>query len=122
MQNYTTATIEGHVTHEPIIRETKTGKSICSFSLAVNHFTKSEDKPKVSFIDVETWDKLADICGRNVSKGKRLMVIGRLRQDRWEGEDGKTRSKIKVVGTEVRFLEAMKPVTSEGGVQKAALG
>ena len=122
MQNYTTATIEGHVTHDPIIKETKTGKSLCTFSLAVNHFTRSEDNPKVSFIDVETWDKQADICGRNVAKGKRLMVIGRLRQDRWEGEDGKARSKIKVVGTEVRFLEMMKKEESEEGTPKAAHG
>lgn len=105
MKNYATATIEGFVTHEPVLRTTKTGKNVCSFSLAVNHFNKDNSEPKVSYIDVETWEKLADICAKNISKGRRVIVIGPLRQDRWEGADGKVQSKVKIVGTEVRFIE-----------------
>ncbi len=123
MQNYATATIEGFVTREPVIKKTKSGKSLCSFALAVNHFSKNEEDPKVSFIDVETWEKLADICSRNVSKGKRLIIIGKLRQDRWEGDDGKTRSKIKIIGSEVRFLETIKaPQQQENVLAEAAQG
>lgn len=113
MQNYAAATVEGFVTHDPVLKKTKTGKNLCSFAIAVNHFSRDEENPKVSFIDVETWEKLADVCSRNVSKGKRLIVMGRLRQDRWEGQDGKTRSKIKIVGSEVRFLESRKSGESE---------
>ncbi len=108
MRNYATATIEGFVTHSPILRETKTGKAVCSFSLAVNHYTKADSEPKVSFIGVETWEKTAAICAENISKGRRVMVIGALRQDRWEGKDGKVQSKIKIVANEVRFLEPPK--------------
>lgn len=108
MQNYASATIEGFVTHEPQLKTTKTGKSVCTFSIAVNHYSKSEEPPRVSFIEVETWEKVADFCSKSVSKGKRIMVIGTLRQDRWESEDGKTRSRIKIVGNEIRFLESKK--------------
>lgn len=108
MHNYAAATIEGFVTHEPQLKTTKTGKSVCTFSIAVNHYSKSEEPPKVSFIEVETWEKVADLCSKSVSKGKRIMVIGTLRQDRWESEDGKTRSRIKIVGNEIRFLESKK--------------
>jgi len=114
MQNYATATIEGFVTREPILRKTKTGKSVCSFSLAVNHFSKADSEPKVSFIEVETWEKIADICSKNINKGKRVMVIGPLRQDRWEGKDGKNQSKVKIIGNEVRFLETLKKQEPEG--------
>ncbi len=106
MQNYATATIEGFVTKEPLIKKTKTGKSLCTFSLAINHYSKENEAPKVSFIEVETWEKIADVCSRNVSKGRRLMVIGSLRQDRWENESGKTQSRLKIIGNEIRFLEA----------------
>jgi single-strand DNA-binding protein len=106
MQNVAAATIEGFVTRDPVLKRTKTGKSVCSFSLAVNHYTKMDDSPKVSFIEVETWEKIAELCSQKIAKGKRILVIGGLRQDRWEGKDGKTQSRIKIVGNEVRFLES----------------
>jgi single-strand DNA-binding protein len=108
MQNYSNATIEGFVTHEPQLRKTKTGKSVCSFSLAINHYSKSDEPPRVSFIEVETWEKIAEACSKNVTKGKRLMVMGSLRQDRWEDDNGKTQSRIKIIGNEIRFLENAK--------------
>jgi single-strand DNA-binding protein len=111
MNNYTTATVEGHVTHVPILKKTKTGKNVLSFSLAVNHYSADESAKKVSYIDIETWDKLAEIASKHITKGRRLMVFGTLRQDRWEGIDGKKQSKIKVVGKEIRYLESLsKPV------------
>ncbi|PKL40673.1 MAG: single-stranded DNA-binding protein [Spirochaetae bacterium HGW-Spirochaetae-1] len=117
MKNYATATVEGFVTQDPTLKKTKTGKSVCNFSLAVNHFTKADSDPKVSYIDVETWDKVAEICSDNVSKGRRVMVIGPIRQDRWDGKDGKIQSKIKIVGSEVRFLEPFKK-KEEGASQQ----
>lgn len=113
MQNYQTVTIEGRATHDPELKQTKTGKNVCSFSVAMNHYSKEGDEPRVSFIDVETWEKLADYCAGNVAKGRRLMVAGTLRQDRWEGQDGKKQSRIKIVGKEVRFIETVKKQDAE---------
>ncbi len=110
MQNFSNATVEGFVTHDPQAKVTKTGKALCTFALAINHYSKNEEPPRVSFIEVETWEKVADFCSRNISKGKRVIVIGSLRQDRWEDDKGKTQSRIKIVGNEVRFLESGKPV------------
>jgi single-strand DNA-binding protein len=108
MQNYASATVEGFVTHEPVLKTTKTGKSVCSFSIAINHYSNPESPPKVSYLDIETWEKFAEHCSKNVSKGKRVMVIGELRQDRWEGTDGRIQSKIKVVGNQLRLLGSLK--------------
>ncbi len=113
MQNFANATIEGFVTHSPTVKQTKTGKSVCTFSIAINHFNKADSEPSVSYVDVETWENLAKICSGNIIKGKRVMVIGALRQDRWEGKDGKTQSKIKIIGNEVRFLENFKSQKDE---------
>jgi single-strand DNA-binding protein len=106
--NYGNVTIEGFVTHDPSSKKTKTGKDVCNFSLAIHHYSKADSEPQVSYIDVETWEKLAGICSDNITKGKRVMVIGTLKQDRWNGQDGKTQSKIKIVGREIRFLESLK--------------
>ena len=74
--------------------------------------------PKVSYIDIETWEKVAEMCGKSVSKGKKIMVIGTLKQDRWEGKDGKTQSKIKLVGKEIRFLDVKR---KDGGAAEQAV-
>jgi single-strand DNA-binding protein len=108
MFNYTAATIEGNVTHEPVMRSTKTGKAVCTFSVAVNHFSSPDSQPRVSFVDIETWEKVAEICSKRIAKGKKVLIIGTLKQDRWEGKDGKTQSKIKLVGKEIRFLDTHK--------------
>lgn len=101
-------TIEGNATRNPEMKKTKTGKDVCNFTLAVNHYSKENTEPQVSFIDVETWEKLAGVCSTGITKGKRVLVMGTLRQERWEGPDGKNRSRIKIVGKEVRFVESMK--------------
>ena len=106
MSNYQTVTIEGNVTHPPTFKTTKTGKNVCTFSLAVHHHSSDDSQEKVSYFDIETWDKLAEMCSKNIHKGRHILAFGTLRQDRWEGEDGKKQSKIKVVGKEIRFLES----------------
>jgi single-strand DNA-binding protein len=114
MHNYTAATVEGFVANEPIVRETKTGKSVCTFAVAINHYSDPDSSPKVSYLDVETWQKLAEMCSKNVKKGKRVMVMGGLRQDRWEGKDGRIQSKIILIGKEIRFLDSLKTVKESG--------
>jgi single-strand DNA-binding protein len=111
--SFTAATIEGFVTQSPTVRKTKTGKSLCTFSLAIRHYSQPDTEPKVSFMDVETWEKLADMCSERINKGKRILVIGTLRQDRWEGKDGKLQSKIKLIGNKIRFLEEKLKTASE---------
>lgn len=111
MQNFSNATIEGFVTHDPLAKTTKTGKSLCTFALAINHYSKADEPPRVSFIEVETWEKIADVCSRNITKGKRVLVTGSLRQDRWEDDNGKMQSRIKIIGNEVVFLSS--PKTAE---------
>lgn len=108
MNNFNSATIEGYVTHDPRVKETKTGKSVCTFAVAMNHYSEADSASRVSYIDIETWDKLADVCSKNLSKGKRVMVHGKIRQDRWEGKEGRVQSRIIVVGREVRFLDPVR--------------
>lgn len=105
MQNYSTATVEGYATHDAVSRTTKTGKNVCTFAIAINHFSKVDEDPRVSFVDVEAWDKKGEFCAKTITKGKRVMVMGTLRQDRWEGKDGKTQTKIKIIANEIRMIE-----------------
>lgn len=104
-RNILSTTMEGFVTDDPIIEKSRTGKSICRFSLAVNHFSMPDSPPKVSYIDVEAWENLGEIMNEHLSKGKIVVVVGELRQDRWEGKDGRIQSRIKLVANQFRMTK-----------------
>jgi len=85
------------------MQPTKTGRKLCMFSLSIAHYIKPGEPPKVSFVEVEAWDELAE-RNEEFKKATRVMVTGLLRQDRWEDEKGKISSRIKVFANEIRVL------------------
>ena len=90
----------GNLTRDPESRETKSGKNVTNFSIAINN--KVNDT--VTYIDVETWNKSADNCKRFLSKGRRVLVEGRLQLNTWKPKSGENRSKIYCVADSVTFL------------------
>lgn len=95
--------IMGRLTRDPEMRTTSTGKTIVSFSLAVDRGGQDD---QADFFDVTAWEKLGELVNQYLSKGRRCLVQGRLRQDSWDDkETGKKRSKVEVVATDVTFLD-----------------
>lgn len=93
----------GRLTRDPETRTTTTGKTIVSFSLAVDRGGQDD---QADFFDVTAWEKLGELVAQYLSKGRRCLVQGRLRQDSWDDkESGKKRSKVEVVATDVTFLD-----------------
>lgn len=113
MNSLNSILIEGNVVRDPVIRETPRGSVVCNFSLASNRFYKQDDEfeQETSFFEVESWAKLAEACGKNCGKGRGVRVVGRLKQDRWTGTDGKNYSKIKVVAEHIEFKPQFKNKT-----------
>ena len=69
---------------------------------------------QADFFEVTAWEKLGELVSQYLSKGRRCLVQGRLRQDSWDDkETGKKRSKVEVVATDVTFLDG--PSGGEGG-------
>ena len=97
----------GNLTRDPELRYTPSGKPVGGFGLAVNrrYNTKSgEKKEEVDFFEIEVWDKQAEICNEYLSKGRNVLIQGRLKQDRWEDESGNKKSKVKIVASNVQFF------------------
>lgn len=93
----------GRLTRDPETRTTPSGKSVTSFSIAVDRQTQDD---QADFFDVTAWEKLGDLVSQYLSKGRRCLVQGRLRQDSWDDkETGKKRSRVDVVATDVTFLD-----------------
>jgi single-strand DNA-binding protein len=93
-----------------MFRTTSKGTPLCTFSLASNRFFKQDSglEKEVSFFDVETWSKLAENCYNLGRKGRGVRVVGRLKQERWSGSDGKPHSKIAIVAEHVEFRPEFK--------------
>lgn len=121
MNNLNSILIEGNLVRDPQVKETPKGTSICSFAVASNRYFKQGDdlEREVSFFDVETWAKLAETCGQQLRKGRGVRVVGRLKQERWTGNDGKPYAKIKIVAEHVEFKPELKAKQGEAGAANA---
>lgn len=118
MNNINSIILEGNLVKNPEGGETPKGTPFCRFQVASNRFYKQENvrQNEVSFFDVEVWSKQAENCVKFLEKGRGVRVVGRLKQDRWTDNDGKTHSRIKIVGEHVEF----KPVLSKEKTDKAS--
>lgn len=94
----------GRLTQDPEVRYTQTGKAVASFTLAVNRYS-SQGQNQADFIPVVVWEKLAEVCGNNLTKGQRLLVEGRLQIRTYEATDGQKRRIAEVVAQSIEFLE-----------------
>lgn len=93
----------GRLTRDPETRTTPSGKTVTSFSLAVDRQGQDD---QADFFDVTAWEKTGELVAQYLSKGRRCLVQGRLRQDSWDDkESGKKRSKVEVVAFDVTFLD-----------------
>jgi single-strand DNA-binding protein len=102
----------GRLVRDPEQRTTSTGKTIASFSIAVD---RGGQEDAADFFNVTAWEKLGDLVIQYLAKGRRVLVQGRLRQDSWDDkETGKKQSRIEVTATDVTFLDGPNG-DSEGG-------
>ncbi|MDR3171764.1 MAG: single-stranded DNA-binding protein [Treponema sp.] len=110
MNNLNSILIEGNLVRDPLLRSTPKGTQVCTFSLASNRYYKQDTglEHEVGFFDVETWAKLAEQCHTLGHKGRGVRVVGRLRQARWNGADGKVHSRITIVAEHVEFRPDLK--------------
>ena len=103
----------GRLTRDPEVRTTASGKSVTSFSLAVDRGGQDD---QADFFDVTAWEKTGELVAQYLSKGRRALVQGRLRQDSWDDkETGKKRSRVEVVAFDVTFLDGPGGDSNGGG-------
>jgi single-strand DNA-binding protein len=97
--------ITGNLTREPEIRYTRDGQATTLLGVAVNRRWQDrqskEWEESTSFFDVVCWRDLAENAALSLSKGMRVVVVGRLEQRSWETDEGGRRSKVEIVADEV---------------------
>lgn len=107
----------GNLTRDPDLRQIPSGQSVCSFSLALNRSYKGQDGEWVEatdFVDVVAWGPLGERVAQYVTKGRPVLVNGRLQSRQWE-QDGQKRNKLEVIASDVTFLGGRGEGNSDGG-------
>ena len=89
--------IEGNVLAAPEKKESARGTTVCNFRIVTSRFYQQDDRmeEEKSVFDVESWAKLAEACADNLSDGRGVRVVGRIKQC----EDGK----VKIIAEHVAF-------------------
>ena len=105
----------GNLTRDPELRYTGQGTAVSDLRVAVTTRRggrNTEAKDETLFIDVTVWDRLAEFVNEWFSKGKPILVEGRLVEDSWQDkETGEKRAKVKILADRVQFL----PRSDAGG-------
>jgi single-strand DNA-binding protein len=89
--------VAGNLTEAPEVRHSEGGISRATFRVAVSGRRDGE----ASFFTVVVWRDQAEHAAASLSKGSRVVVIGRLQQRSWTAEDGSTRQAVEVVAEEL---------------------
>lgn len=124
MANLNKVMLIGNLTRDPEVKYTPKGTAIAEIGLAVNRVyttPQGEKKEEVTFIDVTLWERLAELAGQYLRKGRPVFIEGRLQLDTWDDKQtGQKRSKLRVRGETMQFLGSRGD--GEGGGSGGASG
>ena len=107
---YNSITAAAYLVKDPESRTTTTGKKVVNLRVGIS---SSNVKDKC-YVDVQYWDKQAEIAEKYLSKGREFIVQGELCMSSWE-KDGKNYSKYFIRGKDLQFLSNSKKSDSDGG-------
>ena len=102
----------GRLVRDPEIRTTTSGKSVCSFSLAVERdFQRSEEKT-ADYFDCVAWGNTAEFVGKYFHKGRMIALQGRLQARTYKDREGNNRKVVEVIADKVSFTGEPKKAES----------
>jgi single-strand DNA-binding protein len=106
--NLNKAMIIGNLTRDPELRNTASGQSVVSFSVATNLVWTDQggqQQKKTEFHNIIAWRKLAEICAKYLHKGSKVYIEGRLQTTDWTGQDGVKRYRTEIVADNMIMLD-----------------
>ncbi len=106
--NLNKAMLIGNLTRDPELRNTATGQSVVSFSIATNLVwtdQSGQQQKKTEFHNISAWRKLAEICAKYLHKGSKVYIEGRLQTTDWTDNAGVKRYRTEIVAENMIMLD-----------------
>ena len=111
--NLNKVVLAGRITADPELKQTASGISVLTFTLAVNrsYVSKSSEQGErqADFINIVVWRGQAENCHKYLKKGSKCCVVGSLQTRTWDAQDGTRKHATEVIAEEVEFLNTKKP-------------
>ena len=101
-------TIMGRFTKDPELRRTGSGVAVTSFTIACDRDFGQNGQKETDFIDITAWRNTAEFVNKYFTKGRMVVVSGRLQIRNWTDKDGKNRRSAEVVADNVYFADSKK--------------
>ena len=122
--NLNKVVLAGRVTADIELKQTPSGVSVVSFSIAVNrrYVSKSNDaqaQPQADFINVTAWRTTAEFISKYFHKGSAICITGSIQTRKWQDQQGNNRYSTEVVADEAMFVES-KADAAQGGYSPEA--
>lgn len=105
----------GHLTKDPDLRYTQSGRTVCQFTLAVNknlskdkkEEMEAQNKPTADFLRIVVWDKMAENASRYLKKGSQCAIDGSIQTGSYEDNNGNRVFTTDIVAQHVEFLSRL---------------
>lgn len=96
----------GRLTKDPEIRYTNNGKTVGSFSIAVDRRFKSEGQPDADFFNCTTFGKQAEFVEKYLHKGTKIVICGSLQNNNYKDQNNVTHYSVQILVEEINFAES----------------
>ena len=120
--NLNKVVLAGRITADPELKQTSSGISVLSFTIAINrsYVSKNNDQGErqADFINVVAWRTTAEFISKYFRKGSAICVTGSIQTRSWQDQQGQKRYVTEVVADEAAFVESR----ADGGNNQAAYG
>lgn len=99
------AILMGRLVADPELRQTPSGVSVCSFTIAVDRNYSKDRERQTDFIDIVAWRQTAEFVSRYFAKGKMIIIEGSIQTRTYEDKNGNKRKAVEVLADNVQFGE-----------------
>ena len=120
--NFNKVILGGRLTADIELKQTTSGISVCTFSLAVNRKTAKDAEQKTDFITCQAWRQTAEFLSRYFKKGSSLCIVGSLQVREWEDKNGNKRYSTEVTVDEAMFVDSRGESGDNGSYTTDAYG
>lgn len=118
MASFNKVILMGNLTRDPQLKYLPNNTAVCEIGLAVNHRWRDNEgnqREEVCFVDLTAFGRRGETLNQYMSKGRPILIEGRLKLDTWTAQDGTKRSKHSVVIDNFQFVGSREGGSGGGG-------
>lgn len=118
MASFNKAILMGRLTADPELKQTPSGASVTSFTIAVDRRFSKDGEKQADFINIVAWRHTAEFVCKYFAKGSAILVCGQIQTRSWTDQEGNKRFATEVLADEVSFCEAKRDSETNSLPQK----